>query len=876
MTQQRLLERQPCLDALDETLRAVAQNGGRIALVSGEAGIGKTALLERFVATHAADHEVLWGGCDALFTPAPLAPLRDIAGRMRHALEDLLLREAPRPLIFSTLLDELRDTPAPAILIFEDVHWADEATLDLIKYLGRRIQQTSALFILSYRDDEARTGHPLWSVLGDLPTRQVRRLPLLPLSEQAVAHLAGEAPSAAHALYLITGGNPFFVTEALASGTAGVPTTVRDAVLTRAARLAPNARAILDMVAIAPSRLERWALDTLVSTPAGLDECVEAGMLRLDDATVAFRHELARQAIEVALSPERARNLHHQALDVLMGQSDHAVPTARLVHHALHAGDGELTLRFAQVAAEQAAEQGAHREAAAHYQTALRFADALRLEERAHLYERLAYERYLTNQIEGAVAARQEALEIWRQVGVSEKVGHNLRWLSRLSWFLGKEADAVRYGDQAVALLETIQRGRELAWAYSNRAQLYMLAEQGAEAEEWGQRAIALAEELGDDEVLAHALNNVGTALLNVNDARGWEPLERSLELALKQQFEEHAARAYTNLACSTVNMYNYGRAATYLRDGITYCVDRDLDSWRLYMTAWRARFRLEQGDWAGAEDDTALVLDSYTSNAVSRLPALAVRAFLRVRRGDPGAEPLLQEALNLALETEELQRIAPVVAARAEAAWLRGDLTSRKEELERTFNLAKARNYPRTQSELGYWLWRACGLEQLPAECQAPYALQVAGNWRSAAAAWGKLGCPWERALALLDGDASALQEALEIARGLGAYPLTQIVLQRLRRQGVRGVPRGPRPSTQRNPAGLTNREVELLALVAEGLSNAEIAARLSISAKTVDHHVSAAMGKLNAHSRAQAVASAYRLGALSPAAERSAKTEP
>jgi DNA-binding CsgD family transcriptional regulator len=352
--------------------------------------------------------------------------------------------------------------------------------------------------------------------------------------------------------------------------------------------------------------------------------------------------------------------------------------------------------------------------------------------------------------------------------------------------------------------------------------------------------------------------------------------LERSLELALKHEYEEHAARAYTNLACAAISLYDYARAAVYLQDGITYCVDRDLDSWRLYMTAWRARFRLEQGDWAGAEDDTALVLDSYTSNAVSRLPALAVRAFLRVRRGDPGAETLLQEALDLALETDELQRIAPAVAARAEAAWLHGELVSRKDELQRMFDLAVERRYPRTQGELGYWLWRAGGLDSLPAECDAPYALQIAGDWRGAAEAWGTLGCPWERALALLDGDASALQETLEIARSLGTYPLTQVILQQLRKQGVRGVPRGPRPSTQRNPAGLTNREVELLALVADGLSNTEIAARLSISAKTVDHHVSAAMGKLNARSRAQAVASAYRLGALTPATERGAKIEP
>jgi DNA-binding CsgD family transcriptional regulator/Tfp pilus assembly protein PilF len=874
MAQQTLLERQAYLDVLGETLRDVAESGGRIALVSGEAGIGKTSLLEQFEFVYGKTHAVLWGACDALFTPAPLAPLHDIAGRMRHPLGDLLLREAPRGLIFSTLLHELRDASAPVILIFEDVHWADEATLDLIKYLGRRIQQTSALFILSYRDDEVRTGHPLWLVLGDLPTRLTRRLSLPPLTEQSVARLAGQASgAAARDLFLITGGNPFFVTEALASSAAGLPTTVRDAVLTRAARLSSGAREILDVVAIAPARLERWALDALAPSAPGLDECVEAGMLRLDDTAVAFRHELARQAIEVALSPEWARSLHRRALEALMGQTEHPFPTARLVHHALHAGDAELIVRFAPIAAQEAVAQGAHREAAVQYATALRFADALPLEQRATLHEQLAYECYLTSQIERAVEARSAALAICRQLAERERIGRNLRWLSRLVWFLGQEASAIGYAEEAIALLQTVPPGRELAWACSNRAQLYMIAEQAAKAEQWGQRAITLAEELGDHEILAHALNNVGTALLHAGDERGRPLLGRSLELALKHDFEEHAARAYSNLASCAINAYDYARAADYLQDGISYCVERDLDSWRLSMTAWRARFRLEQGDWAGADEDTALVLGTYSSTAASRLPALAVRGYLRARRGDLGAEALLQNTLDLALETQELQRIAPMIAAHAEVAWLHGDLASRQAEIERVFALAQARHYSRAQGELGYWLWRAGALNQLPPECDSPYALQIAGDWRGAADAWERLGCPWERALALLDGDATALQEALEIARRLGAYPLTQVILKRLRKQGVRGVPRGPRASTQRNPAGLTNREVELLALVAEGLSNPQIAARLSISAKTVDHHVSAAMGKLNAHSRAQAVVSAYRLGALASSAEGGAK---
>jgi predicted ATPase len=457
-----LLERDRYFEQLSELFHTATSGHGRTVLVSGEAGIGKTTLVEQFVSQECRGARVLWGACEALFTPRPLGPLYDIAAQTRGTLLTLINRDTPRPMVFSALLDELRMSAIPTVVVFEDVHWADEATLDLIKFLGRRIPQLTALFIVTYRDDELSLDHPLRLVLGDLPGKAVVRLRLAPLSEQAVRSLAQQANRSAEELYAITGGNPFFVTEVLASETAGTPMTVRDAVLGRVARLSPAARTLLELASVVPTRTERWLLESVLgSAGSALEECLTSGILTLDQTMVAFRHEIARQAVESTLSPLRRQALHTQVLQALLNHGEDTSQAARLVHHATGAQDEALVLRYAPLAARQAAAQGAHREAAAQYATALRYADQLPPERRAELLEGLAYECYLTGQMEEAVQARQAALRIWRQLNRAGKVGQTLRWLSRLSWVLGKPDEAEQYAAEAVHLLETLPPGSE-------------------------------------------------------------------------------------------------------------------------------------------------------------------------------------------------------------------------------------------------------------------------------------------------------------------------------------------------------------------------------------------------------------------------------
>src|SRR5260370_14432995 len=325
-----LLERDPYFEQLSVLFHTATTGNGRTVLVSGEAGIGKTALVEQFVSLHCRAARRLWGACEALFTPRPLGPLYDIAVQTRGTLSTLMSRDTPRPTLFSAFLDELQTSASPTVVVFEDDPGTDEATLDLIKFLGRRIASLAALFILTYRDDELSLDHPLWSVVGDLTSAAVARLRLVPLSEQAVTHLAQQAHRSAEQLYAITGGNPFFVTEVLASASPGVPMTVRDAVLARVARLSPAARTLLELASVVPSRTERWLLeDILGSAASALEECLTRGMLTLDQTMVAFRHELARQAVESTLSPLRRQVLHTQALQAPLNPG-------RNPHHTAH------------------------------------------------------------------------------------------------------------------------------------------------------------------------------------------------------------------------------------------------------------------------------------------------------------------------------------------------------------------------------------------------------------------------------------------------------------------------------------------------------------------------------------------------------------
>jgi DNA-binding CsgD family transcriptional regulator len=707
-------------------------------------------------------------------------------------------------------------------------------------------------------------------VLGELPAHATHRIALRPLSIDAVASLAGRAADA-HTVFALTGGNAFFVTEMLRAQGEGVPASVRESILARRGRLPAETRHVVDLVSVVPARAELELVQAgNPSVPDAVTPAVETGLLTFDGRTLGFRHELARLAVLESLPLLRVQALHRSILTALAPAAERPGVLARLVHHAVGAGDREAVQRFAPAAARQAAALGAHREAAAHYRAAIAWADGQEDCIRADTIDLLAYECYLTGDIRSAIDAHTEALTAWRTLRNTIAIGRDLRWLSRLAWFLGDHTTARQRAEEAMDVLAPLGEDEELAMALSNRAQLHMLAHEHQSCIVLGLRAIEMARQLGSVEVLSHALNNVGTARVHTGDLTGRQLQEESLDLALHHNLHEHAARAFTNLSYSSIDARDYPYARRWLDTGINYAVERDLDSWRLYMLAARARLYLETGRWADAEIDARFVIDNPRTTAVAKIPALAALGLLRARQRAEG-EALLDEALALALPTAEKQRIIPVHAARAELALWQGRVEAARSEAEAGLALLQHSGGGWGHEQLRYLVWcadgRPCLSAQLPRHSgDGPHGLSMRGEWRAAADAWQRLGCPFERADALASGDVAAQEEAFQAFLALGAAPAADRVRQELRGAGVTRVRRGPRESTRAHPAGLTRRESEILKLLGQHLSNSSIGERLFVSPKTVEHHVSAILGKLGVSTRDEAVVEARDRGWLTP----------
>jgi DNA-binding CsgD family transcriptional regulator/tetratricopeptide (TPR) repeat protein len=857
-----LLERDEILSWLSGVFADVrADSSGGIVWIGGEAGVGKTALLRRFCQMHDEQCRPMWGACAPLRTPRPLGPFVDVAEAIGGEFAELVAAVVRPHEVAAALLGVLRGR-RPTVLVLEDLQWADEATLDVLSLLGARIASAPALVLASYRDDELERAPALRVVLGEL-ARGRSRLKVEPLSVAAVAKLAEPSGLDADGLHARTGGNPFYVTEVLAAGGERLPESVRDAVLARVAHLSEPALRLLEAAAIVPGQVELWLLQELAGQLADhLDECLASGVLATGATHVAFRHELSRVAVEERISPHRRLDLHQAAIAALASK-DPPDP-ARLAHHAEAAGDGEHVLVWAPLAARQAAGSGAHREAAAQYARALRFGKDSGPRARAELLERCAEECYLTSQLDEAIAAQQEALECYRRLADQRSEGNSLRVLSRLLFFAGRASEAEPLVLEAIRLLERLPAGHQLAMAYANVSQRRMVVEDDAEAVAWGARALEVAQALGDTETEAYALSNIAAAGFRLDPDGGRLKLEAALALAQRHGHDELAGLTVSRLVMFPVRYRRYDVAQEHLESGLDYCSEHGLDTFRLYLLGCRARLELDLGHWDEAADLAGLVLRDPRSAQLARTWALVTLGLVRARRGDAEATAPLEEAQAMVDPTRELDRIAMAATGRAEAAWLTGDHGAVAQITDAALALALDRKNPWIVGEVAYWRWRAGLEDELAAGLAAePYASSIAGDWNGAADWWRATGCPYEAALALVDADdEAALRQAIEELQALGARPAAALVARRLRERGVRGVPRGPRPGTRHNVAGLTARELEVLGLVAKGLRNAEIAERLVLSEKTVDHHVSAILRKLDARTRGEAAAAAVRLG--------------
>jgi DNA-binding CsgD family transcriptional regulator len=852
-----LLERASFLNALAEYAAEARGGDGRLVLVSGESGIGKTALLEAFQ-RRGKGARWLWGACDGLLTPRPLGPLFDIGPQAGGELAELCRRDAPRDQLFAALAAEL-SSPALTVVAMEDLHWADEATVDMLSFLGRRLARMAALVLVTYRDDEVDEDHPLRVALGDLATqRATRRIKLPPLSAAAVAALAGQRDLDAAELHRITGGNPFFVTEVLAAGWPSVPATVRDAVGARLARATPAARRAVEAAAVIGTRVDGALLASVLAGAEGgaADDGVASGVLAADGTGFRFRHELARIAVDAGIAPQRKRELHARVLAALQDHAD--ADPAVLAHHAEGAGDAEAVLRHAPAAARRSSALGAHREAAAQYERALRFAAGEEAATRASLYAALAGEDSFLDRFEDAAAAALAALELYRQVGDLLGQGDMQRRLSRIMWRLCRGAEVASYANAAVATLEPLGVTEELARAYE--AQAFFTQSMPA-----AQRAQQLAEELQLPAVLSDALNT--EACIRYHDGGQWQPmLDRALRIALDAGAAEQAGRAYSNLHSILFEQRRLAETERYFREGIAYCEPHDMPIFVSCLQGWRANVLEQLGDWDEAAALCTAVLE-ISASPVNRLTSLVALGLIRARRGDAAAWQCLDEAIENARGTGESSWIAMAVLARAEARWLEGDLAAARDELAAVYEAANQEG-GFVRGALTAWLRRTgSALEPPPGQAAEPHTLALAGRFREAAEAWERLGCRYEAALALFDAqDEESLREALRRFDDLGASAAASIARRALRGLGARQVPAGARAAARAHPLGLTRREQQVLALLAEGLPDREISRRLVISERTVHHHVSAVLSKTGARSRAAVAREAAQMGTGAP----------
>ncbi|HET6951592.1 MAG TPA: AAA family ATPase [Acidimicrobiales bacterium] len=774
-----LLERDHELATLAAAVEdARCRASGTVVLISGEAGLGKTTLV-RAVSAMAADQgvRVLSGGCDDLTTPRTLGPLRDLAHEVGGRLAEAFAGGADLEEVFAALPEVLAETPT--VVVIEDLHWADDATLDVVRFLTRRIPALPAVFITTYREEEVGAGHRLRRVLGGLAGTSVRRMALAPLSLDAVTTLAGGLGVSAAELHAVTRGNPFFVSEVLAARELRVPPTVRDAVLARVDSLGPAARRLLQDAAVLPSRAERWLLAELVpDAHLASAEAEQAGVLSGDQGHVWFRHELARQAVEESLTAATRVRANQRVLDVLAKHRD--IEPARLVHHAERAGDGAAVIDHAPGAAAEAIRLGSYSQAIHHLELLLAHAGELPDRTVAIATSQLSYALYMVNRF--ADSARHG----WRGVAAAEAAGDPevladaLRWLSRtLYWSDGPRAAAATV-ERALPLVEQVGDPARLATAHAELARAHSdlvtvgpVAEPDPRVVEHAERSLELAEGLGHAHLRCHALQYRGTGRLALGDARGVADLALAVELAHLDPRDELPTRACVNAAGGSFRAGRLDDAERYVLLGLERSTGGEFTAGAYRLELTLQGVRISRGEWDEAEAGLRTLVDWPGEPGIMRPLAASLLVRLLARRGRQAeADDLLRRTVDGTSGSSEIAVVGPVAIAAVEAAWLAGEGGRMPTLAGPALALATELGHRTTRAELARLLQHASHPVDVPPDPPGPWAPGLAGRWRAAADAWGALGHRYERAVELaVAPDAGARSEGRGDLAALGAY---------------------------------------------------------------------------------------------------------
>jgi DNA-binding CsgD family transcriptional regulator len=844
-----LVERERELGVLSRALAGAAAGDGTGVAVTGEPGAGKSALVE-LACAQSSGLRVLRSGCDPLATPRPLGPFRDLVADLGPLDRDTTLAGA-----CEAVYDALRSEPT--VLVVEDLHWVDAASVEVLRFLARRLETMPCAIVVTYRDDEVGAQHSARTLLGDFASlERLTTVRLVPLSVGAVAELLPDGRLDAERVHAVTGGNPFFVAEVAKDPGLPLPATVRDAVLARTAGIAPDDFEVLQLAAAAPDRLDDRVLPELGVDLPTLRRLHETGLLLRNRRGLVFRHELARLALESTIPAGGEARLHARLLDAI----EHIEPRdpAVLTHHAVAAADASRAVRYAQDAAQEAADAGSHTEAAAFLQVALAHLNGGAPGVRARLLTQLAYQQYMTSRLTSAIGSVTATFALWRQAD-------NLAGLSAahdscavFEYYNAHRREAEDHADRAAAFVPdaaTVEYGS----ARATRAYLayhksdYDFARQctvDAEriARQSGEAGLRLRSEL------VGALTDLAVA--------GAGARARTVDLvaeARAHNLDELASTGYSSVAYMDVEQRRLRDAERVLEESLPFTVERDIPICNHWQTAVRSRLRMIEGRWSAAIEDAEDVL-TRVGMPLAKMWPYVVSGLIPLRR--TGTVNLhLEAAWALAEELDEPLRRLPALSALAERMWLTGMPDERITTLERV-DVSPATGW--AAGDLAVWLWRL-GLD-VPVDTDAvaePYRLTLTGRHEEAADWWRQAGAVFDEAMANADSaDVDRRIRGIEQLDLLGATAVADRLRQALRQQGVAQLPARPRASTRANPSGLTNRQLDVAKLVARGFTNAEIADRLFISVKTADHHVSAVLTKLGMPNRRAVVVQAGELG--------------
>jgi DNA-binding CsgD family transcriptional regulator/tetratricopeptide (TPR) repeat protein len=787
--------------------------------------------------------------------------LLDVRDRLGAEARALIEGQGQAHEIYVAVYEQFR--ASPCIFVVDDLHWADQGTVDLLRFLLRRIATTSAFVIGTLRPDEIDPSNPLRMLLGDVArSPDAVTFDLRPLSMAAVSALVDDRSIDPARLHELTGGNPFFVEQMLDHDTEDLPATVRDAILARTVDLDDEARDLLDLMVSAPEAIPDRLLPELGFGVETLRSLHKTGLIRRSQGGVAFRHDLCRMAVASSLPPGGEAALHRRMLNALEGGA--SVDAAVLVHHARGANDPERILRYASMAGIASARAGAHTQASEFFTLALDHAKSSTPDERAELLELLASEEYLLDRLDEAIGACKRAIRLREQTGDREGVSTNHQSLSVYEWYHANRDEAERHASEAVTVVDTDDNREVLGQAVALQAYLAIQASDVRRAHLLLEQARKVAADVGDPalNVRIDLLDAICGVVEGTDGAR--EGVIGIVEPG-QDNFDDRLSSGYSNLAYMDVEYRRLPEALGVLEVSLPLTIEWDMPICYVWQMGARGRLQLMKGDWDAAKTDAETVLTAPSAPLARTWPHL-IRGLVRLRRGDD-PETDFDDAWELAHKLNEPLRLMPAAAALVERAWLSGVRDQRVDEAVVMVRELDEVGLEWARGDLAMWLRRLMPeleLDGLPVS--VPHQLQLAGQFSAAAAAWEQLNSPYEQAWALVEaGEDDAVRRGLGLLDRLGADAVASRLRQDLRDRGVTKVPARSRSATLTNAAGLTSRELEVLGLLGEGLSNAELAGRLYISPKTADHHVSAILSKLQVPNRRQAVEAGRELGILS-----------